>query len=147
MALYSATHVGKSFEMWSLRLCNEFLMMDLRHVGGRGDGGVDLRGYWWLPKTPARRRIPRASPSLIQSGQPSRSDTLGTESLGATANGLTSLPDDLRVSAPGLSRDGTPSRRITPLRVLAQCKAEKKPGGPRWVREMEGVVSHMGTYL
>ncbi|KAI0336833.1 hypothetical protein GY45DRAFT_1341828 [Cubamyces sp. BRFM 1775] len=37
------------FEHRSLRLLREHLSMSLRRVGGKGDGGVDLQGWWWLP--------------------------------------------------------------------------------------------------
>ncbi|KAI0635290.1 hypothetical protein C8Q77DRAFT_1054262 [Trametes polyzona] len=59
--------------------------MSLRRVGGKGDGGVDLQGWWWLP---AER-----------------------------------------------------------LRVVAQCKAEEKKVGPRYIREFEGTVLRHSAYL
>jgi hypothetical protein len=62
--------------------------MEMTQVGGAGDGGVDLRGWWTIPRT------------------------AGSEST---------------------------SRR---LRVLGQCKAERKALGPRIVRELEGVMAH-----
>ncbi|KAJ7145396.1 hypothetical protein C8R43DRAFT_1088735 [Mycena crocata] len=40
--------------------------------------------------------------------------------------------------APDSNSDSSPKRRR--LRVLAQCKAEKKKAGPHYVREMEGVL-------
>lgn len=58
--------------------------MNLERVGGPSDGGIDLQGWWWLPRLGDTRR-----------------------------------------------------RRI---RVLAQCKAEKKKMSPNYVREMEGVL-------
>ncbi|KAI0039870.1 hypothetical protein FA95DRAFT_1566884 [Auriscalpium vulgare] len=64
--------------------------MSLTRVGGGGDGGVDLTGWWWVP------------------------------------------PRTHAQTAAGASR-----RR---LRVLAQCKAEKKKMGPAFLRELEGVV-------
>jgi hypothetical protein len=67
---------GTEFERRILGLLRASLGMHLRHVGGRGDGGVDLVGWWFV-----QRRF----------------------------------------------------------RVLAQCKAEKRQFGPRYVREMEGV--------
>ncbi|KAB5591238.1 Restriction endonuclease [Ceratobasidium theobromae] len=55
-------HVGKAFEERSLAILQSRLSMSLRHVGGRGDGGVDLQGWWWVPRLPSaslqdRRRI------------------------------------------------------------------------------------------
>lgn len=74
------------------------MSMSLRHVGGARDGGVDLRGWWWVPRI--------AMPA--------------TEfAAGENCGGV---------------------RR---LRVLAQCKAEKKSVGPRAVRELEGVMSQL----
>jgi len=58
--------------------------MSLKRVGGRGDGGVDMFGWWWVPK----------------------------------------LTKDQR----------------TRIRVIAQCKAEKRKIGPKYVRELEGVL-------
>jgi hypothetical protein len=66
--------------------------MEMTQVGGAGDGGVDLRGWWTIPRT-------------------------GSEGSTSTNN----------------------SRR---LRVLGQCKAERKALGPRIVRELEGVMAH-----
>jgi hypothetical protein len=63
--------------------------MSLTQVGGAGDGGVDLRGWWTIPKL-----------------------------------GSTSMSEGRR------------------LRVLGQCKAERKALGPRVVRELEGVMAH-----
>jgi hypothetical protein len=63
--------------------------MSLTQVGGAGDGGVDLRGWWTIPKL-----------------------------------GSTSMSEGRR------------------LRVLGQCKAERKALGPRIVRELEGVMAH-----
>ena len=71
--------------------------MSLRRVGGRGDGGVDLQGWWWLPD-----------------------DNQNPE-------GQARILDDS-----GLLRKR--------LRILAQCKAERKKLGPNYVREMEGVL-------
>lgn len=70
--------------------------MSLTQVGGAGDGGVDLRGWWNVPKI----------------GSPSSST-------------LTLRSDHTRR-----------------LRVLGQCKAERKALGPRIVRELEGVMAH-----
>ncbi|KAI0711162.1 hypothetical protein C8T65DRAFT_185382 [Cerioporus squamosus] len=40
---------GTTFENRTLRLAREHLSMSLRRVGGSGDGGIDLQGWWWLP--------------------------------------------------------------------------------------------------
>lgn len=81
--------IGRAFELHCLRFLQEQMYMELTQVGGAGDGGVDLRGWWTVPRSP--------------------------------------------------SSDGSTSRR---LRVLGQCKAERKALGPRIVRELEGVMAH-----
>lgn len=81
--------IGRAFELHCLRFLQEQMYMELTQVGGAGDGGVDLRGWWTVPRSP--------------------------------------------------SSDGSASRR---LRVLGQCKAERKALGPRIVRELEGVMAH-----
>ncbi|KAG8866278.1 hypothetical protein FRC20_008871 [Serendipita sp. 405] len=89
----STVRVGTEFELRSLKLLRENLSMDLSRVAGPGDGGVDLIGWWWLPRLPH-------------------------------------LPSD----------DSGGTSKVTRIRVLAQCKAEKSKLGPHYVREMEGVM-------
>ncbi|KAI0646459.1 hypothetical protein C8Q79DRAFT_671454 [Trametes meyenii] len=91
---------GLRFEQRSLRVLREHLSMSLRRVGGKGDGGVDLQGWWWLPAECFAQRGP--------------------------------------------SSDATPRKRI---RVVAQCKAEEKKIGPRYIREFEGTVLRHSAYL
>jgi len=51
MALKLATtHLGTAFESHCSHLLRESLGMSLTRVGGKGDGGVDLRGWWHLPQ-------------------------------------------------------------------------------------------------
>ncbi|ADV22405.1 hypothetical protein I315_00748 [Cryptococcus gattii Ru294] len=90
--------VGTAFEKHALSFLNKSMSMSLRRVGGANDGGVDLRGWWWVPRM--------ATPAI---------EFAASENDG------------------GLRR----------LRVLAQCKAEKKSVGPRAVRELEGVMSQL----
>ncbi|EUC60994.1 restriction endonuclease, partial [Rhizoctonia solani AG-3 Rhs1AP] len=45
-----AVFVGRAFELRSLSLLQSRLSMTLAHVGSRGDGGVDLQGWWWVPR-------------------------------------------------------------------------------------------------
>lgn len=42
--------VGASFEFRSLKLLQDNFSMALDCVSGPGDGGVDLIGWWWLPR-------------------------------------------------------------------------------------------------
>jgi hypothetical protein len=41
------------------------------------------------------------------------------------------------------SREGQAKSGLRRLRVVAQCKAESKPLGPRAVRELEGVMANL----
>jgi hypothetical protein len=42
--------IGTAFEMRSLKLLRDNFSMALERVAGRGDGGIDLIGWWWLPR-------------------------------------------------------------------------------------------------
>ena len=95
----STVGIGRAFEQHALAWCNGALHMSLRPVGGKGDGGVDLRGWWYLPRAAA------TAGAAITTGE-----------------------------------GGGDWRR---LRVVGQCKAERKALGPRAVRELEGVVAHL----
>lgn len=88
---------------------NSNLHMSLRRVGRAGDGGVDLRGSWYVPPN-------TAGPSRL-------ADASGGKERNRRLEGLR---EDWRR-----------------LRVVGQCKAEKKGLGPRAVRELEGVVAHL----
>jgi hypothetical protein len=88
----SHVHRGAAFERHCLQLLQDQFSMDLRRVGGRNDGGIDLVGWWW---------IPTGTENAIESG-----------------------------GAGGARR----------IRVIAQCKSERKKFKPSYVREMEGVV-------
>ncbi|WWC65766.1 uncharacterized protein I303_108388 [Kwoniella dejecticola CBS 10117] len=101
--------IGTAFEKHALRYLNDGLCMDLRRVGGAHDGGIDLRGWWWLPRSRARASTTGTDQSGQSVSSPSEVDTEGT-------------------------------RRI---RVIAQCKAEKKRLGPRAIRELEGVMANL----
>lgn len=85
--------LGNGFELHCQRLLHQQMRMSLVRVGGKGDGGIDLRGWW-------------------------------------------NIPNDTRQQ----SRDDGEPTVLRRIRVLAQCKAEKKAPGPRLVREMEGVA-------
>jgi Protein of unknown function (DUF2034) len=39
----------KSFAMHPLHTLNQHFSMNLRRVGGKDDGDVDLVGWWWVP--------------------------------------------------------------------------------------------------
>lgn len=85
--------------------------MSLRHVGGKSDGGIDLQGWWWVPKS--------------DSGLASTS-----------SRSLSSSSSRVKAATADTSRAITRKR----IRVFAQCKAEKKKLGPHYVRELEGVL-------
>ncbi|CAE6405502.1 unnamed protein product [Rhizoctonia solani] len=50
----STTLVGRAFEDRSLSLLQSRLSMTLTRIGGAGDGGVDLQGWWWVPRLTAK---------------------------------------------------------------------------------------------
>lgn len=135
MSKLATTHLGTSFETHCSYLLRQSLGMSLSRIGGKGDGGVDLRGWWYLPRTQSDRKDEadldvqkyRGRVSLLE-------DSATTGSLIST-----SFSSSLR--------SGSVSPRTTPLelparrlRVLVQCKAEKLKAGPRLIREMEGVA-------
>ncbi|KAI5451592.1 hypothetical protein NCC49_001577 [Naganishia albida] len=43
------TILGNGYELHCLRLLQEQMHMSLTRIGGKGDGGVDLRGWWNMP--------------------------------------------------------------------------------------------------
>lgn len=92
-ALLSTVHRGTHFENRSIAVLEQHLSMSLRRVGGRGDEGIDMVGWWWIP---------------------------GVES-------------------------GPPPLQRRRIRVIAQCKAEKKKIGPKYIRELEGVLHRFLT--
>ncbi|KAG8681454.1 hypothetical protein FRC09_017480, partial [Ceratobasidium sp. 395] len=67
MAVAAATRLapalyGKAFEERCTNLLGSKLSMTLTNVGGPSDGGVDIQGWWWLPRLSSesgneRRRI------------------------------------------------------------------------------------------
>jgi hypothetical protein len=116
--IISSVARGTAFEERSLRLLRAQFSMSLTRVGGRSDGGIDLIGWWWLPH-------PSPSPS-------SSSWAVAELKEGADTEG-----SDGPWLLPGTEGEGRRRRRI---RVIAQCKAEGKPLGPKYVREMEGVL-------
>ena len=85
----SNVHRGVQFETRALSLLEQHFSMSLKRIGGRGDGGIDMLGWWWIPEFTKEQR-----------------------------------------------------RRI---RVIVQCKAEKRKIGPKYVRELEGVLHRYHT--
>lgn len=49
---------GTAFENRSLDLLSSRLSMSLRRIGGAGDGGIDLLGWWWLPPITTSPSVP-----------------------------------------------------------------------------------------
>jgi RRG7 (Required for Respiratory Growth 7) protein len=46
----STVQRGTAFEYRALALLTKHMSMSLTHVGGSYDGGVDLIGWWWVPR-------------------------------------------------------------------------------------------------
>ncbi|KAJ3513140.1 hypothetical protein NMY22_g15129 [Coprinellus aureogranulatus] len=119
----STVHRGVAFEERALKLLRDHFSMSLTRVGGRGDGGIDLLGWWWLPP-------------CSSSPPPSGSATINAHPA-TTGDELVGLVDTQGQTLASLHR-----RRI---RVVGQCKAEKKKMGPNYVRELEGVMYRLAA--
>lgn len=72
VGLNSYVELGTLYEQSSLKFLKQ-LKMDLNHVGGRGDCGIDLEGYWNLSSehrprilVQCKRISKQASPSFIR---------------------------------------------------------------------------------
>ena len=110
----STVHQGNAFEERSLALLHKTMSMSLKRVGGREDGGIDLLGWWWLPSTTIN--LNNTNSSLLKNHYHHHHHARTTTAATASSNNR---------------------RRI---RVIGQCKAEKKKLGPKFVRELEGVL-------
>ena len=132
--LLSTVHRGTAFEYRALALLTKHMSMSLMRVGGKHDGGIDLIGWWWVPceKACAYRAIFQSSPTQSSIYASCRS-TLYINPL------VFSDPLDATTSEPEPPRNSNTANRRR-LRVLAQCKAEKRKMGPAYLRELEGVV-------
>ncbi|WWC92746.1 uncharacterized protein L201_007705 [Kwoniella dendrophila CBS 6074] len=100
--------IGTSFEKHVSDYLNNELYMNLRRIGGANDGGIDLKGWWWLPKP--KYKFGPQSQSQIQIQSQNRSSDI---------------------------------ENLKRIRVIVQCKAEKKSLGPRAIRELEGVMNNL----
>jgi len=107
----SAIKIGTDFENRARRFLKDTFSMSLGRIGGPSDGGIDLQGWWWLPPL---------------QGLPVSKD-----------HSAASAMKPIEVTELGRSIADAGRRRV---RVLAQCKAESKPLGPHYIREMEGVL-------
>ena len=127
--LLSTVHRGTAFEYRALALLTKHMSMSLTRVGGSHDGGIDLVGWWWVPceKACAYRAIV--------------SEPLPTQVRRARCTLYNKPPDplDATTSEPEPLRNSNTANRRR-LRVLAQCKAEKRKMGPAYLRELEGVA-------
>lgn len=122
----SSAEIGLAYENHSLAYLNSQLHMLLRRVGRAGDGGIDLRGSWWVPREAMRRSATRADAAGPSTATPALMNDAAQPGVQASSSGL------------GVSQAGVQGARR--IRVVGQCKAERKALGPRVVRELEGVV-------
>ena len=129
--LLSTVHRGTAFEYRALALLTKYMSMSLTRVGGSHDGGVDLIGWWWVPDDGENQ-----NPTTVTCGACPCTPSLTTRVL---PNSSIPSSDPLKATEPEPRawNDATNRRR---LRVLAQCKAEKRKVGPAYLRELEGVV-------
>jgi hypothetical protein len=139
--LLSTVQRGTAFEYRSLALLTKHMSMSLTRVGGSYDGGVDLIGWWWVPSSTKNLTTTRACRAFARMFQfpfqcPRSSTTVPPYTLFFLSILVSSDPLDAAVAPVGCT---IANRRR--LRVLAQCKAEKKKMGPAYLRELEGVVS------
>lgn len=118
---HSAVERGTAFEERSKSLLKT-LSISLRRVGGRGDNGIDLLGWWWLPQ-----QAPMHTPITTVSG-------------GKTSSRHRHNSDALTGMQSDKSLTDTNGIRRSRIRVLVQCKAEKRKLAPRYIRELGGVV-------
>ena len=117
----STVHQGTAFEERSLAMLHKTMSMSLKRVGGREDGGIDLLGWWWLPATDNNNN------SLLNDDDHDIPPTTTSSSSSSSSSS----------SHPPPPPSSSNRRRI---RVIGQCKAEKKKLGPKFVRELEGVL-------
>ena len=157
--LLSTVHRGTAFEYRALALLTKHMSMSLTRVGGSHDGGIDLLGWWWVPcekpcayramssvASPpplksfymlALRRVTSRPADLVWSNplhEKNNPDSVFFLSLSDPLEATTSAPEPPRRNP----NSNAANRRR--LRVLAQCKAEKRKMGPAYLRELEGVV-------
>lgn len=95
--MLSTVHKGLAFEQRALSLLQNNLSMSLTSVAGRGDGGIDLQGWWWLPQLTSAGSL----------------DTAGTKQSGEGVYGSASF-------------SATQDLVRRKVRVIAQCKAESR---------------------
>ena len=161
LAKASTTAIGKAFERHTVKFLNHHLNMCVREVGGAGDGGIDIRGWWFVPAharqgggvntDPKQRQMLDEQAQRdweqelreIRAGVPGWGklvDELGSEEIredGQTGEDTDSGEEDM------LDRLAGDMGAWTRLRVIGQCKAEKKAVGARVVRELDGVISQI----
>lgn len=118
----SAVTAGTYFEDHCRRLLHQSLCMSLDRVGGAHDGGVDLRGWWYLPTAAAKQQ----------------QHSSATPKQRIDAHDLVEQATRIRQMQTGGTTSHDPLMRR--IRVLAQCKNSGKRSGPQLIREMEGVA-------
>ncbi|KAL7425036.1 hypothetical protein Q5752_000724 [Cryptotrichosporon argae] len=145
----STRAVGLAFERHAQRILNAGLGMALARVGGAGDGGVDLRGWWWLPKPGAGAGAGASAGSAAGPSTPTLTRGIDTpSSAGSSAGSTSSRPSEggselAKTPAPARKVSRASTKGLRRVRVVGQCKAERTRLGPRAVRELEGVMAHL----
>lgn len=145
----STVAIGRAFELHALKFLNYHLHMCVRQVGGSGDEGIDLRGFWYVPAG-AIRSAPVSHPSKYGGARTFRRKW---GSLKYELESAQTVPGWGKGGDDQYGRDGwseainnsvqdEQDEGMRRIRVLAQCKAESKPLSSRPIREMEGVLAH-----
>ena len=147
MTSYTTVKIGRAFEAHSLRFLNHHLNMSLRQVGGSGDEGIDLKGWWYVPSNAkrlesivqSRDQALLGMPDRVEAKGKGRQDEKGLEKQ-MEEDGVQESPADWTA---GFADDLAPVDVIRRLRVVGQCKAERVKLNARPVRELEGVMGHL----
>jgi len=152
----SPVEIGSAFERHSLLFLNHHLHMSLRRVGGAGDEGIDLKGWWYVPSTAQRidstsRKALDVQESLVlgpsESGLEKGKRTGKHKGLDK-GKGKEVEKEVVEVESPadwigGFGEDLSTGVAHKRVRVVAQCKAERAKINGRAVRELEGVMGHL----
>ncbi|ORZ24406.1 hypothetical protein BCR42DRAFT_402884 [Absidia repens] len=120
----TTTYRGKLFE-WQTQKAFESIGMQLRHIGGRSDGGIDLKGQWTF--------------SLHASGNNSEGNDLSaSRTVAPTIHDDSRKPNDLQQQQQQQPVYSDDDDRLIP--VVVQCKNVKTGCTPDHLRGLLGAT-------